>query len=296
MNPTIGVIGNGFVGSAIVNAFDKSYDVKVFDQNRDRSRNNYGETINQDIVFVCVPTPMSNAEGGECNLSIINNALKSISENNKRNDNLFVIKSTVPIGTTQVLSKSYPQLNIVHSPEFLTARNAMQDFINASRHVIGIPNIDGVDADSLMVSCVERYHSVLKTSFPNSEILVMDSDESEFTKYVCNCFLATKVAFFNEMYSFAEAWGLNWNAAMAGVLADERIGKSHTAVPGPDGDRGFGGTCFPKDINALIRTLESVEVDPLILRAAWEQNKKVRNNWDWAHESSAVLSNKEGTP
>ena len=136
---SIGIIGNGFVGNAIVHAFDSEYDVKVYDTDSSRANASIEETINQDIVFICVPTPMIDVEGGDCNLSIVENVFNTINKLNARKDNIFVIKSTVPIGTTKKLQEKHKNLLIVHSPEFLTAKNAKMDFITASRHIVGIP-------------------------------------------------------------------------------------------------------------------------------------------------------------
>lgn len=280
MKNTVGIIGNGFVGSAVLHAFKHYCDVKVYDKDPRRCINSEEETINQDIVFVCVPTPMTDAEGGECNLSIIEETLASIEHKNKRTDNVFVIKSTVPIGTTKKLQDRYKNLNIIHSPEFLTARNAKVDFLSASRHIIGIPDLNNDISKNLYV--------LYKDRFPGSQIIVMSSDESEFVKYASNCFFATKVMYFNEIKLLSDKLNLDWNLIMQGILSDGRISQSHVNVPGYDGDRGFGGTCFPKDINAFIRTMESCDIDPLLLKSAWQQNKNVRKNWDWAHNESAV--------
>jgi UDPglucose 6-dehydrogenase len=281
MNTTIGVVGNGFVGNAVAAAFLNTNDVRIFDRDPNRSTHSLDETLQQEIIFVCVPTPMKSADGDDCDLSILESVLKRISELNNK-DNIIVIKSTVPIGTTRRLQTVYPSLNIVHSPEFLTARNAKEDFVNASRHIIGIPKI---------ITNSKNFDTVKQTicnRFPQSAFLVMDSNESEFVKYACNCFLATKVSFFNEIKLLADALELNWDGVMNGVLTDERIGHSHTNVPGPDGKRGFGGTCFPKDINAMIHTMKAKGLSPMVMQAAWEQNKNIREVWDWANMSSAV--------
>lgn len=278
---SVGIIGNGFVGSAIVYAFKQDCDVKIFDADSKKSLNSFEDTINQDIVFVCVPTPMVDVEGGECNLSIIENVFAQIADMNKRSDNTFVIKSTVPIGVTREFSEKYPSINIVHSPEFLTAKNAKIDFITASRHIIGIPFYDG--------KTNQKLHDLYSNRFQGSLILTMDSNESEFVKYACNCYFATKVSYFNEIKLLSDKLSLDWDLVMDGVLSDGRIAKSHTSVPGHDGDRGFGGTCFPKDINSMIHIMESYGLDPLLLKASWEQNKNVRKDWDWAKYKSAVL-------
>lgn len=280
---SIGVIGNGFVGSAVVYAFKQDCDVKIYDVDVNRSTSTFESTIDQDIIFICLPTPMVDVEGGECNLSIVESAFDKIAESNRRKDNIFVIKSTVPIGTTKIFTKKYPTLNIVHSPEFLTAKNAKIDFITASRHIVGVPFYDGnANQYSKLVNLYTK-------RFQGSLILTMDSDESEFVKYACNCYFATKVSYFNEIKLLADRLGLDWELVMDGVLSDGRIAKSHTSVPGHDGDKGFGGTCFPKDINSMIHIMESYNLDPMLLKAAWEQNKNVRTNWDWAKSKSAVM-------
>jgi len=279
---SIGVIGNGFVGNAVVYAFDSEHDVKVYDTDSSKANSSFDETINQDIIFVCVPTPMIDIEGGECNLSIIENVFAEINKSIIKKDNIFVIKSTVPIGTTQKLQEKYSNITIVHSPEFLTAKNAKMDFITASRHIIGIPfNAKNSNHQKLIKLYEERFFGAL--------ILTMDSNESEFVKYSCNSFLATKVSYFNELKLLSDKLNLDWDLIMKGILSDERIGNSHTSVPGHDGDRGFGGTCFPKDINALINTMELYGIDPFILKAAWNQNKNVRSNWDWAKSKSSFM-------
>lgn len=278
---SIGIIGNGFVGSAIVNAFKNNFNIKINDKDLSRSNSTLEETLESDVVFVCVPTPMKNASGTECNLSILKSVLDEINIKNK-NKNIIVIKSTVPPGTTQELQEKYPSLNLLHSPEFLTAKNAKQDFIDASRHIFGIPHYGNNKGNFDLII------EIFKTHFPKSKIISMSSNESELVKYICNCFLATKVSFFNEMRLLCDKLNLNWKTIMSGVLTDERIGISHTNVPGHDGYRGFGGTCFPKDINALIHFMVYNQIDPMVLKAAWEQNKNVREVWDWASEKSAV--------
>ena len=126
--------------------------------------------------------------------------------------------------------------------------------------------------------------------FPDTPIYTMKSSESEAVKYFANCFLAAKVMVFNEMRVLCDAINnIDYDTIMSGVISDNRIGKSHYNVPGPDGDYGFGGTCFPKDINALISIMEDNGMNPIVLKSIWEQNKNYRSNWDWANNKSAVL-------
>lgn len=272
----IGVIGNGFVGSAVANGFSK-YDVKVFDKNPDISQNSLKEVLLQDFVFISVPTPMKDAMGADCNLSIIESCFDEISSIGS--SAVFIIKSTVPIGTTKNLQNKHSDLNIVHSPEFLTAKFAKEDFLNADRHIVGYTK---------KKSAGEKVIKLFNTSFPNIRTILMNSNESESVKYIANCFFATKVSFFNEIHTLISKLGLNWHSIVEGVMGDRRIGQSHFQVPGHDGDKGFGGTCFPKDINALIKTFEKNGLDPKLLKSAWEVNLDVRSDLDWSRSESAV--------
>ena len=275
----VGVIGNGFVGSAVANGFSHC-DVKIFDKNPENSTHSLKEVIDQDFVFVCVPTPMTSVTGGACNLSIIDSCFREI--NDIGSDAIFIIKSTVPIGTTAALQEGHPNLSIIHSPEFLTAKFAKEDFINADRHILGHPNGESQS------QAISNLLNLFNSSFPETPCLVMSSHESEAVKYIANCFLATKVSFFNEIFLLIEKLGIDWQKILEGVVSDSRIGNSHYQVPGHDGDKGFGGTCFPKDINALIKTFESHDIQPKLLRTAWEVNLDVRGELDWGKSSSAV--------
>lgn len=271
----IGIVGNGFVGNALFLNFKNKYDTKIYDIIKEKSLNTLEEVFDCNFVFICLPTPMKSAEGAECNLSIINQFINNIPLNNKA---LFIIKSTVPIGTTSNFKKKRPDLKIIHNPEFLTAVNAVNDFKNSYRNVIGGERQD-----------CEELVRVLKQMFPKAINVIVSSDESEMIKYFANTFLATKVAYFNMMSDLCSKLGAEYFNVVTGVCSDERIGFSHSMVPGPDGDRGFGGTCFPKDINSLIKTFEQNHLNCDILKSTWEYNKKIRKNWDWSNSKSAVL-------
>jgi UDPglucose 6-dehydrogenase len=278
----IGVIGGGFVGSAIVRGFVEYVDkISVYDVNPKLATSTFEDVISSDIVFMCLPTPMENVEGGDADLSIIYEVFDKIFSSDYNRNALFIIKSTVPIGTTAALCVKYSTSNILHSPEFLTARCALVDFITPARNIVGG---DGAPASQLK--------DLYDYRFPGAETMIMTSNESEMVKYMANTFFATKVLFFNEMKLLADKLDLDWSGVMRGVLSDGRIGQSHYNVPGPDGHRGMGGLCFPKDINALIRVFEKNELDPKILKAVWEQNLHVREDRDWASMKSAVSNRK----
>lgn len=274
----IGIVGNGFVGNAINKGMSQYHDVKIYDIDVNKSSDSFENVINQDIIFVCLPTPMFK-ESLDCDLSYIENFFNQvITISNRNKDAVFVIKSTVPIGTTESLANKYNDIKIVHSPEFLTARTALIDFITPSRNIVGGTVNNGI----------YLIKQLYEERFPGVSCIVTTSNESEFIKYFANCFFATKVSFFNEMYLLCSKMNLNWNNILSGVMSDGRIGVSHHQVPGHDGDMGFGGTCFPKDINAFIKTFEKNDIKPIVLKAAWDRNISVRKNKDWEKSKSAV--------
>ena len=282
---TIGIIGNGFVGSAIAEGFKHYTDVKIYDKDNSKSSNLIEHTLQQDIVFICVPTPMSIKENGKCDLSIIEDVFSKADELDTKS--ILVIKSTVEIGTTNKLQKKYPKLHILHSPEFLTARTAKLDFITPSRNIVGYSS-KFTTLDGRPNCLVDLY----KERFPGCNCLLMTSDESETVKYVANCFFSLKISYFNQIKLLCDKLNINWDKVIEGVLSDGRIGISHYQVPGHDGKYGFGGTCFPKDINSLIVTMSNAGINPTILKSAWDLNLKVRPEKDWENFNSAV-SNKD---
>ena len=259
---SIGIIGNGFVGNAVYQNLRDKVSCKVFDVDKNRSLNTLNEVINQDFIFVCLPTPMR--MDGSCDLSILDNFFQDLP------DNLigtFIIKSTVPIGTTRKYTERH---NVIHNPEFLTARNAVEDYSNSERNIVG--------GDEEL--CID-FINFFKKCFPHIKNIITTSDESETIKYFSNTFLAYKVAYFNKIYDLCQAVGMNYDTVCHGVTADSRIGKSHTKVPGIDNDRGFGGTCFPKDINSLIKQMELYNVNADMLKEVWKYNQEIRKIIDW---------------
>ena len=128
---------------------------------------------------------------------------------------------------------------------------------------------------------VKIVEEMYRERFPYKRIIKTDTKTSEFIKYVCNCFFATKVTFMNEMYEMATELGLDWEKIMEGFVTDGRVGNSHLDVPGHDGSLGFGGKCFPKDINAMINFYEENNINPTVLKAVWNKNTEVRKDKDW---------------
>jgi len=273
----IGIIGNGFVGAATVNGFSLHANVRIYDVNPKLSIDTLEDAVcKSDFIFICVPTPMS-LDTGRIDLTIIRNVFDNIIKLNTRNDNIFIIKSTVIPGTIEELISLYPTLNIIFSPEFLTERNSKLDFINANRIILGGEN-----------SLLDRTELMLRDRFPHTPILKTDVGTAQFIKYMCNCFFAAKISFMNEMKQGADKLNINWKDAINGFLLDGRIGNSHVDVPGHDGQLGFGGKCFPKDINAFINLFNDIGVEPNVMKAAWNKNIEVRNYQDWHNIEGAV--------
>ena len=265
----IGIIGKGFVGSAVEHAFkcDPTFDaqIKIHDKKTDLSTHSLEETINaSDFIFVSVPTPSN--KDGSINLDILNNLLSEI-EKKYNNGGIILIRSTVVPGTTKILSKKFPKLKLVHNPEFLTERNANYDFINQSRVILGGPSI-------LTKKVSKLYRKRFGSTIP---IIHSNYETAEMIKYMNNCFLATKVSFLNEMKQLAEKSNVDWGTAIKGFKLDDRVGSSHNDVPGHDNKLGFGGSCFPKDIQAIIYYSKKINIDMNVLMGAWETNLKLRS-------------------
>ena len=268
MSYNVGVIGGGFVGSAVAFGFGSSnshdFNVRIYDIDPNKSTHDLQETVeNSDFIFLCLPTPSK--EDMSIDLTYIEKAMRDISELVDPFRQTIIIKSTVIPGTCRRLSKKYG-LNIVSNPEFLTERRAKWDFVNAAQVVIGSDEKEAA----------VKVENLYKKRFSSMNYLVTDTTTSEFIKYMLNCFFSVKLSFMNEMNQIGDSFGVIWEDAVRGVVSDSRVGDSHVTVPGPDGKFGFGGHCFPKDLNAMIKFAERLGVDPKVLSAAWEKNLQVR--------------------
>jgi len=279
----IGIIGKGFVGSAVAHGFSDqtgySTEIRIFDKDPARSENTLGDTVNQsDFIFLSVPTPASST--GQIDLSIVENALTDISEINKNDSNIILLRSTVIPGTSSMLQEKFPKLRIIFNPEFLTERSALFDFINQSRIILGGEPKYTQKVKDLYRNRFGEYLPVIETNYQTAELI----------KYMNNLFFATKVSFLNEMKLVADKTNVNWDLAMQGFVMDGRVGHSHLSVPGPDGKLGFGGSCFPKDIQAMIAFGESLDIDMNTLSGAWKTNLTVRPEKDWENLKGRAVS------
>lgn len=263
----IGIIGQGFVGNAIYQKFKNFYDIKTYDLDTSKCNSTEDEIIKScKIIFVCLPTPMNS--DGSCNTNTVESVIKKI--NKKTKNKIVVIKSTVIPGTTNLLNKKYKNLSICFNPEFLTERNSVNDYNNQNRIILGGPRPS--------TTILKQIFSVV---FPAADIIKTDSTYAEMVKYITNTFLSVKVSFANEIYQICEKLKIDYDKVIEYAIYDNRLGHSHWSVPGPDGDFGFGGHCFPKDLNALINLSNKLKTTNKVLTSALKTNDEVRKNRDW---------------
>ena len=282
----IGIVGQGFVGSAVKAGLETEFNVLTYDKFVEEKTNSTLLNIVSkcDVIFVCVPTPMD-METGECHIGIVESVVRDI-------DRLcidlnvvptLVVKSTVPPGTIDNLNDLVAQhCNVTFNPEFLTEANAVNDFINQNRIVLG--------GDK---SALRPVVEIFESAFPGIPIKVTTAATAEMVKYTTNCFLATKVSFANEIYDICRHSRIDYNEMVDIAKLDTRLGNSHWMVPGPDGDRGYGGHCFPKDMTALRYIASHMHVATPTLDGASETNSNVRKDLDWEEqEGRAVINTK----
>jgi len=264
----IGIVGQGYVGTAVKEVFSKHYKTNTFDLNGDCTCTDIEDLVDKsDIIFVCVPTPMK--KDGSCDTSIVESVVDEI-EDADITDKIVAIKSTIPPGTTNRLNKKCKNVSVIFNPEFLTEANFIDDFKNQNRIIIG--------GERPSTTKLRQVYSLV---FPDAKIVKTGSITAEMVKYFTNTFLATKVSFANEMKLICDGLNIDYDKVVEYSTYDERLGKSHWAVPGPDGKLGFGGSCFPKDINALIHLAGELELCTEVLMGVWNTNLRVRPEEDW---------------
>ena len=225
----IGIIGKGFVGTAVAQGFSPhtgyESEVKIFDKDPTRTVNTLDEVVNDSkFVFISVPTPSN--ENGSINLDIVLDCISSIdneiNENSAKNT-IFLLRSTIVPGTSRMIQNKFPKLRFVFNPEFLTERSASFDFITQSRYVLGGSKKDTKEVAELYRDRFGQSVSIIETDYETAELI----------KYVCNTFFATKVSFLNEMKKLSDEVGADWDTVVEGFVRDGRVGHSHTNVPGP---------------------------------------------------------------
>jgi nucleotide sugar dehydrogenase len=269
----IGIVGQGYVGSAIKHTLKKSFTINTFDKFiKEKSTHDTIQSLveESDIIFLCLPTPMN--EDGSCHIDIVEKTLTLINDsiNEGFNKKIVVIKSTIPPGTTKKFQLLNQNIDIVYNPEFLREASFIEDFKKQKFIILG--------GEKYICDNVANIYNRI---FKGINIIITNYETAEMTKNLINSFLATKVSFANEMKLLCDQLGINYSDMIEIAKNDKRIGLSHWDVPGHDGELGFGGSCFPKDIQSIVNLAESVEIDTKVLKAAIETNHTVRPVKDW---------------
>jgi len=273
---TIGIVGQGFVGTAVNEGLAKFYNIETFDIAKDSTCGSLKELIEKcQCIFVCVPTPMDG--DGSCYTEMVNEVIKDVNRMTTKKK-ILIVKSTIPPGTTEGWNKEYDKVDIVFNPEFLTEANSIEDFKNQNRIIVGGPR-----------PAATKIARIFKKAFPKVPIIKTGSTYAEMVKYVTNSFLAMKVSFANEIYQICEKLDIDYDKVIEYAQRDERLGYSHWMVPGPDGDFGYGGHCFPKDVQALIHEACKYKLHPLMLLATHAKNLEVRNHKDWEDQKGRAV-------
>jgi UDPglucose 6-dehydrogenase len=259
MKLKVGIVGHGFVGKAVDYGFSNNVKKKLIDPNYSTTCEDL-LSFNPDVVFICAPTPMGN--DGSIDASIVEQCCVDV---NEFTDALIVLKSTVTPDIADRLSNKFK--DFVYNPEFLTEKNANEDFVNQFMLVLG-----GSGNNTQELQEIYNEFSICRPC----PAFHMSAAEASFVKYGINTFLATKVTFFNQLYDIAKEHGANYNSIISALGSDPRITHSHTTVPGFDNKRGYGGACFPKDtaaFNAFSKLFS-------ILNESIKVNNEYRKNYE----------------
>jgi len=319
---TVAVIGQGFVGGSLttvlaekgakVYAYDKAGKMATGGQ-KPFVPNEFGMRTHQyypknltdfiwaceddksfsGIYFVCLPTPM-NADG-TADLTIVEGVLKELA--GIPGSRLAVLKSTVPPRSTETWNKMFEKagLRVIFNPEFLREATALEDMRHQQRIILGGPRPQ-----------INKVKQFFEAVFPDVPIIKTSSTTAEMVKYVTNIHLAVKVSLANEFYQICQALDeqgsdVDYDKVIEYATQDERLGKTHWKVPGPMGSSitgepvmGFGGSCFVKDLNAMIAFSEDyLGVRPSVMKAAWAKNLEVRPERDWEKLVGRAISAKK---
>ena len=255
----IGVIGFGYVGEAIVQSMIPPLYTVIIDPPKGYTATYYEIEKECSNVFVCVPSPQG--IDGHCDTSIAEDVFTKL----KNYRGTIISKVTAPPDFYESWAKKLP--NLVYVPEFLRAQSHIADFANTESIIVG-GTVSAYQNEAV------RILKQLQPGIKNIEFCGIG--QAAFVKYAVNSFLATKVVFMNELQQLAETHNYNWKELAYYIKMDRRIGDSHTQVPGPDKQYGFGGACFPKDTEALLKYAEDLGINLNILNAAVKKNTLLR--------------------
>lgn len=270
------IIGLGFVGGSMYKSFNNKGmqpNDNLFGYDKfcpEKGTGKFDDVFGCDVVFTALPTQYNIDDGHYEKDSTYETCDKLVGGGFK---GVVVIKSTVEPGTTDELSKRYPDLHFIHNPEFLTARTAYEDFHNQFHIILGKgPTCPDEKVNN--VKCFyEKYYS-------DAQISLSSSLESESMKVFSNCFYAQKVQIFTEYYLLCQKIGCDYNKVKDMMLKNRWINDMHTIIPGPDGQVSYGGLCFPKDTNALLMYMKNNDAPHAVLEATINERNTMRDDHD----------------
>lgn len=258
----VGIIGFGYVGQAIGWSYRNKADLVIRDLKLADSAS-LEQFTSCDAIFICVPSPAT--KDGHCDTTILESVLKDLLFVNINKQIPIISKVTAPPSVYARLQKEYP--NLIYCPEFLTAANNVADYANAKYFVLG----------GEFVWC-EKARTVIRegVALTHNKFIITDIKTASLYKYMMNSYLATKVTFMNDFKALADAEGVEWVDLKTLTTYEDRIGHTHMDVPGTDGQFGWSGACFPKDISAII--LEAIDkgVDFELMDRVEQINRKHR--------------------
>lgn len=262
----VGIAGIGVVGGATLKSFtEKGILVEPYDKFKNIGA--FEKLLETDMVFLILPT-LYNYDLMEYDKSALEEVCSDLAKNNY--SGLVIIKSTVEPTTSQYFADKY-NISVAHNPEFLTAKTAYEDFHNQSHVIIG----STTTANKKQIDDITDFY---KKYYSSAYITHCTSTESESIKIFCNCFYSVKIQFFNEMYLLCQKLNINYDNVVKAMLQNGWINPMHTQVPGPDGKLSYGGMCFPKDTNALLSFMKSMDSPHLVLEATVKEHNLMRHD------------------
>lgn len=255
MDTTIAIIGYGFVGKAMKRFFTEAI---VYDPFISELKTTKQQVNSCAVSLICVPTNM--LPDGSCDTSIVESTLSWLKTP------LVIIRSTVAPGTTAKLQKKYPKLSIVFQPEYIgeTVGHPFKDEHNTPFAVFG----GSPKACQAAIALYQKKHA------PTTRYFTMTATEAEITKYFANTAVAVRVTLCNEFYNICQAFGADYNVVREAYIADPRVG-GHNSFVYPD-NRGFGGKCLPKDLNAIVKAANKVGYQPEFIADVLKSNDRIK--------------------
>ena len=262
------VVGLGVVGEAALQSFELKnvFPLHGYDKYKDGGTGSLKECCTAPLILLCLPTPYDDSLK-TYDKQAIHDTLRKLTDLEYKG--IVIIKSTVEPGTTALYSKEFPTLTLCHSPEFLSAKSAFEDFHNQQHIVIGKgPNCTNTQTDIL--------YRFFHTNYPQADISLCTCTEAESMKCFVNTFYAVKVQYFNELYTLCQHMDVQYTHVRDLMLKNQWINPMHTDVPGHDGRLSYGGACLPKDTTALLECMRRAGTPHEVLEGCVSERNRMR--------------------